>query len=335
MYFIWNEENLKVLKNMYKTHSHEEIAEHLGTDRNTVANKCSNLKWLKRDNLSNETVRLRNNAKQKSDIELLPLWKKEDIEFLKDNLMSMTNGELSENLNIAKNQVMYAIRKLGLSRRFWNEEKHQFLRDNYDGTNAEELAEKLGTTTSKVYSKVSKLQLTTKMREDLDLEDLPNEKWLFMLNRKYKLSNMGRVRNAKHGNLLKPSKGDYPYVELDGKNYRIHILVAKGFVVNPDPKIYTIVNHKDGDKTNFKYTNLEWTTYKGNTKHAIDTGLFFPEERKNLTSEQIHTMCGMLVKGVSSVDIVKTLGLAESWKYQMYKLRKCLIHYDITSQYFK
>tara|TARA_B110000285_G_scaffold171378_1_gene191854 strand:- start:105 stop:1553 length:1449 start_codon:yes stop_codon:yes gene_type:complete len=49
---------------------------------------------------------------------------------------------------------------------------------------------------------------------------------------------------------------------------RVHILVAETFVNNPNPEIYNIVNHKDSNKSNPLYTNLEWTNKSGNKTHS-------------------------------------------------------------------
>lgn len=71
------------------------------------------------------------------------------------------------------------------------------------------------------------------------------------------------------------SKG-YLYVNLckDGKrkSHRVHILVATAFVPNPDN--LPVVDHKDTNKQNPHYTNLEWVTYSENTRRAHETGCF-------------------------------------------------------------
>lgn len=57
------------------------------------------------------------------------------------------------------------------------------------------------------------------------------------------------------------------------KNYKVHRLVASLFCPKPGNKDWYDVNHKDGDKTNNYYTNLEWVTPRENALHAIQTGL--------------------------------------------------------------
>lgn len=52
---------------------------------------------------------------------------------------------------------------------------------------------------------------------------------------------------------------------------RIHRLVALHFIENDDPN-KTIVNHKDSNRLNNHYTNLEWVTYKENADHAVKQG---------------------------------------------------------------
>ena len=63
------------------------------------------------------------------------------------------------------------------------------------------------------------------------------------------------------------------HLRKDGKRkcFKIHRLVADAFVYNDDPVNKTTVNHIDGDRSNNKADNLEWTSYSENLQHAYDT----------------------------------------------------------------
>lgn len=100
-----------------------------------------------------------------------------------------------------------------------------------------------------------------------------SEVWLSVPNygNKYKVSNLGRVKNEK-GNILKPfaTHGGYFMVALQQNgiktNVRLHRLVAEIFVPNQDCK--KEVNHKNGIKSDNKATNLEWCSRSENMTHA-------------------------------------------------------------------
>ncbi|QXN70516.1 hypothetical protein AGENTSMITH_112 [Bacillus phage vB_BspM_AgentSmith] len=98
---------------------------------------------------------------------------------------------------------------------------------------------------------------------------------------RYAVSRNGEVISINTDRSLKIQTGPngYPVVNLydpDKNRYRsvgVHILVARSWVVNRNPTINHVVNHKDGNKTNYHYLNLEWTNGVKNNIHARDTGL--------------------------------------------------------------
>lgn len=102
----------------------------------------------------------------------------------------------------------------------------------------------------------------------------------------YDVSNKGRVRSyhwiGKPGKLSTVPRvlnlittGRYPRIVLvkgDNKTHtRVHQLVAKAFIPNPEDK--ATVNHIDGDKHNNCVENLEWATQSENNYHKYRTGL--------------------------------------------------------------
>lgn len=117
---------------------------------------------------------------------------------------------------------------------------------------------------------------------------------------KYEISNFGRVKS--HIKIGTPTYYKTPMLSTpgyytvclskDGKvsySVGIHRLVAEAFVENTD-KTKTEVNHKDGDKLNNYYENLEWVTRKENNEHAIKSGL-----RKYVKSIEQYTLDDELV----------------------------------------
>lgn len=66
------------------------------------------------------------------------------------------------------------------------------------------------------------------------------------------------------------TKNGYVYIKLGSKWLCQHRLVAELFVPNPENK--PCVNHKDNNRHNNYYKNLEWVTNKENTEYAMKQG---------------------------------------------------------------
>ena len=101
-------------------------------------------------------------------------------------------------------------------------------------------------------------------------------RWIPGYEGEYKVSNMGNVMSYKYSSprLMRPTANSCGYLQVPlhkkGKLKRmyVHRLVAMLFVSGfaEDKE----VNHKDYDKTNNTYTNLEWVTKSENHKHIIE-----------------------------------------------------------------
>lgn len=118
------------------------------------------------------------------------------------------------------------------------------------------------------------------------------EKWVDISGweKRYSISNTGRVKNLKTGKLLIGAtvvhkKAKYKTVLLGGsrkgKRYYIHRLLAIAFLEIPDhlrsvPIDDLEVDHIDGDATNNSLSNLRWCTSQENCN--------FPIRRTNLSN---------------------------------------------------
>lgn len=71
----------------------------------------------------------------------------------------------------------------------------------------------------------------------------------------------------------------YEQVRICVSGKAIHILVHKAvlesFVPNPNPLVYTDVNHKDLNKLNNNLDNLEWSSRSDNIKYSIKNDEYF------------------------------------------------------------
>jgi hypothetical protein len=89
----------------------------------------------------------------------------------------------------------------------------------------------------------------------------------------YFVSSLGRFKNAS-GIIVKnqkPTPDGYFVVMIDNVTHRLHRIVAKTFLENPENKEQ--VNHKDYNKQNNCLDNLEWMTNKENQIHKFASGL--------------------------------------------------------------
>ena len=120
----------------------------------------------------------------------------------------------------------------------------------------------------------------------------------------------------------------------------IHRLVAYTFC--DIPAGCTVVNHLDGNKTNNKYTNLEWTTPLENTRHALRTGLQCnsgPNCPSAVYSEEtVRKICQMFEDGYDNLEIYKSITNHKSVEDRaiyalIHAIKTGKRHKDIRSEY--
>jgi len=107
-----------------------------------------------------------------------------------------------------------------------------------------------------------------------EIADLGAENWRQVGVTPYEVSDKGRVRRGSRILALRGHTRGYLIVDIsiDGKptSKTVHRLVADAFL---GPSEGRQVNHRNGVKSENAVENLEWTSAKQNTRHAIDAGL--------------------------------------------------------------
>lgn len=92
----------------------------------------------------------------------------------------------------------------------------------------------------------------------------------------YLVSDQGFVYSFFKNEVMMPEETDKGYLRVclrneDGmRKIRVHRLVAEAFLENPENKVQ--VDHRDGIKSNNKYTNLSWVNNSENQLAAVKTG---------------------------------------------------------------
>ena len=141
---------------------------------------------------------------------------------------------------------------------------------------------------------------------------------------KYYISDEGKVYSDKYNErreLIPREAGNgYLYVNLckNGKykSVRIHRLVAKHFLEDYEEGLQ--VNHKDGNKLNNNFSNLEMVTQTENMKHAVQHGLHVSLSGEKhwcakLTEEQVKEIRSKYVPKVYTQEMLaKEYGVSRS-----------------------
>lgn len=110
------------------------------------------------------------------------------------------------------------------------------------------------------------------------------------------VSNTGFVKRIdRKNNVLKETilnarvnKKGYSVVKINGIYEKVHYIVAKAFIENPEPAFYNQINHIDFVKQNNHVLNLEWCTNRYNCEHRslflhqrdLPIGIYLNENRK-------------------------------------------------------
>lgn len=151
----------------------------------------------------------------------------------------------------------------------------------------------------------------------------------------------GNIYWNKTGTKLAPFEDKDGYLRvtyrISGKSYHIapHRAVCEMYVLNPKPDEYKFVNHKDSNRKNNSYTNLEWCSARINTNHAHYRGRFSNIKGENhsqaiLTENIVKVICSLLSEGYSVSEIHSQTGQP---KHRIHNIKSGKCWRDIASSY--
>lgn len=117
-------------------------------------------------------------------------------------------------------------------------------------------------------------------------EDVPEYEGFYQVSNLGRVKSLERKRKQSFGKIAivrerflksKMDKDGYLIYVLSKfggtKSYRLHKIVAKAFLTNPNPLIFNQINHIDGNKLNNCPENLEWCDCTHNNREAVRIGL--------------------------------------------------------------
>lgn len=184
------------------------------------------------------------------------------------------------------------------------------------------------------------------MSEELEIwGSIPNT------NGHYEISNFGNARCWYDYFKGKEKEREYPrflgkWVDSTGylrinvrygfknaKDALPHIFVATLFVENPNPELFDEINHKDGNKLNIHYTNLEWGTHSSNIKHAWDTGLIrTPVGKRGFNQKLTDEQALQIFKSrLPRADVLKQFNIGAS-QYHRIRRGQCFKHLNVINE---
>lgn len=133
----------------------------------------------------------------------------------------------------------------------------------------------------------------------------------FDLNPIYEVSDLGEVRRADNGYVLKPSTthNGYLYVQLwangKGRNWRLNRLVLITFTgLDPDPKKVQVA-HVNGNRIDNRLDNLAWKDPRGNYLDRIEHGtqVCISTHNQKLTPEDRAVMRNFYANGQTATAL--------------------------------
>lgn len=146
----------------------------------------------------------------------------------------------------------------------------------------------------------------------------------------YSVTDDGQIVNTTTGKVKSQStlKNGYRCVSLNEKvtnrqvKVTVHKIIALAFIRN-EP--YEVINHINGCKTDNRKENLEFCTYRDNSRHAWKTGLIVRKERLFT----VRFVNGLTSSGTMK-DLSQRLSIPRPTLYDLFYKQKGSVQHQIT-----
>jgi transposase-like protein len=150
----------------------------------------------------------------------------------------------------------------------------------------------------------------------------------------YCVTENGDIYSRKSNRYLNLQYNDNGYVcvslRMQGKTKALKVHRLVGFTYLKDSYFEGAhINHKDGNKANNHYSNLEWVDRVENMRHAHRTGLIVAKPC-TLSDDVVECVCRMLQEGVS---ISQTAKRNNVHRESVYQIIRGGVFKDISSKY--
>jgi hypothetical protein len=160
----------------------------------------------------------------------------------------------------------------------------------------------------------------------------------------YQVSDKGQVRRvaggqgARAGHILRPQNNGRGYLSVrlcqNGrlKQTLVHVVVAEAFLGRRPKEKLTglsyVVNHKNGNSSDNRLSNLQWCTWSENSAHACNTlkrGVSRGSQRSHLSEDDVRTMRKRAAAGETRVALAHEFRLSPQ-QVGSIVLRRCWKH---------
>jgi len=138
------------------------------------------------------------------------------------------------------------------------------------------------------------------------------------------VNEFGTVRNKKTRELKRIFyRSGYLFINIyskkkkKAKNYSIHFIVARTFIGKRLKGL--VIDHKDGNKFNNYFKNLEYITYSENSKRAFELDLSKPMRGSN------HPLSKLIENDVLNIRKLFQKGKTRKYLAHKYNISYCLI----------